>query len=86
MFYVLVKRINLTYILLILYLLLLIFRTHFLVAVITILTISPQTPKDNALLAEFVDSGIFVDYAEAKYILKIVTWCTISLFFITHLI
>ena len=65
---------------------LLIFRTRFILAIIIILLISPQTPQENNLLAEFQESGLFSDYAEAKYSLNILSWLTIFLFLLTRLI
>jgi len=65
---------------------LLIFRTRFILAVLVILLIVQQNPKENTLLSEFLESGLFTDYAEAKYSLNFLTWFTISLFLLTHLI
>ena len=64
---------------------LLIYRTRFILAIITVLVVGPQTPKDNYLLAEFHESGLFTDYVEAKYSLNIVTWLTIFLFLINSI-
>nr|ARS45061.1 hypothetical protein [Ostreobium sp. HV05007bc] len=55
-------------------------------ALIIILLIAPQTPKENFLLTEFHESGLFSNYAESKRFLTWLTWFTIFLFLLTHLI
>lgn len=83
---ILLGRFNFTYLLLFLYIILLIFRTRFILALITILLITPQTQKDNALLIEFYESGFFANYGESKHFLNWLTWITIFIFLITNLI
>lgn len=86
MLFILFRKFNLTYLILLLYLFLLIFRTRFILALIIILLIAPQTPKENFLLTEFYESGLFDNYAESKKFLVRLTWFTIFLFIIIHLI
>nr|YP_009306244.1 hypothetical protein [Derbesia sp. WEST4838]AOP19148.1 hypothetical protein [Derbesia sp. WEST4838] len=61
---------------------LLIFHQRFILAFLTLFILLPQTPKENSLLAEFYESGLFSNYLEASTILKIVTFSTIFLFFL----
>lgn len=42
----------------------------------------PQTPKDNTLLYDFNETGLFATYSEAKTVLKFLTYLTIFLYFI----
>ncbi len=49
-------------------------------ALLVILLIVPQTPKENAVLRKFNESGIFANYAEAKSFLKNLTWFCIFIF------
>jgi len=86
MLFVLFQKFNFTYFLLLLYIILLIFRTRFILALITILLIAPQTQKENTLLIEFYESGLFSNYSETKHFLNWLTWITIFIFLITHLI
>ena len=46
---------------------------------------APQTPKENFLLNEFHESGLFSNYPEAKIFLHRLTWFTIFLFLFIHL-
>ena len=64
----------------------LIFRVRFIVALIIIFLIAPQTPKENFLLNEFHESGFFSNYGESKTFLNWLTWFTIFLFIFIHLI
>lgn len=63
-----------------------IFRNLFILDLIIILLLSPQTPQDNILIDEFNESGIFTDYGEAKEFLHWLTWGTIGLFIFARLI
>nr|YP_009330312.1 hypothetical protein [Lambia antarctica]ANN39067.1 hypothetical protein [Lambia antarctica] len=47
-----------------------------------LIILTPQTPKENTLLLDFNESGLFSTYSEAKNVLKIITYFTIFLFFI----
>ena len=64
----------------------LIFRTRFILALIIVLLLAPQTPKDNFLLTQFIDSEFFANYGEAKHFLNWLTWITISMFLLVYLI
>lgn len=45
-----------------------------LLAFLVILVILPQTEFDNLLLRRFNETGLFSNYAEAKSVLKWLTW------------
>ena len=64
----------------------LIIRNRFILALIIILLIAPQTQKENMLLTEFHESGFFANYAESKHFLNCLTWVTIFIFLAIHLI
>ncbi len=53
---------------------------HLLTGFLILQLILPQTPTDNVVLRKFVESGYFINYAEAKSVLKFVTWFLIFLF------
>lgn len=50
-----------------------------------LLLIAPQTQKSNVVLRLFHESGFFVDYGEAEWFLKTLTWFSIFLFLIISL-
>jgi preprotein translocase subunit SecG len=54
-------------------------------ALLIILVITPQTEKENILIKKFHESGMFINYAEAKKVLKSITWCFTFIFFIIGL-
>lgn len=54
-------------------------------ALLIILLITPQTEKENIVLKKFHESGIFINYSEAKRVLKIITWFLIFLFLVIGL-
>lgn len=47
---------------------------QFLIGILIILLITPQTYNDNIVLKNFVETGWFMNYFEAKNFLKIITW------------
>lgn len=56
-------------------------RNPFVFAALTILTIIPQnsaTTSLNSLVLIFYDSGIFANFAEAVYCVRLVTWLSIA--------
>ena len=44
--------------------------------------LTPQTPKENALLLDFNESGLFSTYSESKIVLRFLTYITIFLYFL----
>ena len=60
----------------------LIFQKRFLIGLLVITVLTPQTPKENALLFDFNESGLFSTYSESKTVLKFLTYLTIFLYFI----
>ena len=55
---------------------------QFIVGILIIILIVPQTPTENIVLRKFLETGWFTNYSEAKIFLKITTWCLIFLFLI----
>jgi preprotein translocase subunit SecG len=55
-------------------------------ALIVLLLIAPQTQKSNIVLRVFHESGFFIDYGEAEWFLKTLTWLSIFSFLIISLI
>lgn len=51
------------------------------IALLVIIVIVPQTPPETWLVRVLVDTGWFMNYDEAKQILKRVTWGLVFLFF-----
>nr|YP_009105294.1 hypothetical chloroplast RF47 [Pedinomonas tuberculata]AIT93948.1 hypothetical chloroplast RF47 [Pedinomonas tuberculata] len=51
-----------------------------LIAILVIILILPQTEFDNLLVRKFNETGFFANYAEAKSVLKWLTWGMIFLF------
>nr|AYC64564.1 hypothetical protein Ycf47 [Pseudoderbesia arbuscula] len=60
----------------------LLFQKRFLIGLLVITILMPQTPKDNTLLFDFNESGLFSTYSESKTVLKILTYFTIFIYFI----
>ncbi len=58
---------------------------RFILAIFVLVLIAPQTEKSNLVLRLFHESGFFIDYAEAKSFLKILTWFSIFIFLIFSL-
>lgn len=56
------------------------------IAIIILLLLVPQTPRQNKLLTDFLESGLFSNYIEANTVLKIFTISSIIIFFIMILI
>jgi preprotein translocase subunit SecG len=50
------------------------------IGLLIILLVVPQTPTENVVLRKFLDTGLFTNYSEAKYFLKISTWILICSF------
>ena len=50
------------------------------IAICIIVLIVPQTPDKNRILRNFLDTGLFTDYAEAKFFLTAITWFLILSF------
>jgi protein translocase SecG subunit len=48
--------------------------------VLLIILIIPQTPTENIVLRKFADTGIFMNYAEARSFLNKSTWFLILTF------
>lgn len=55
-----------------------------LLAFLVILVILPQTEFDNLLLRRFNETGLFSNYAEAKSVLKWLTWTLLFLFLVLN--
>jgi len=51
-------------------------------ALIVLLLLAPQTQKSNIVLRLFHESGFFMDYREAEWFLKTLTWFSIFIFLI----
>nr|YP_009130447.1 hypothetical chloroplast RF47 [Bryopsis plumosa]CEO90977.1 hypothetical chloroplast RF47 [Bryopsis plumosa] len=60
----------------------LIFQKRFLIGLLVILILTPQTPKENTLLLNFNESGLFSTYSESKTALQFITYITIFLYFL----
>lgn len=56
------------------------------IALFVLLLIAPQTQKLNIVLRVFHESGFFIDYSEAKWFLKILTWISIFAFLLLSLL
>ena len=56
------------------------------IAIIILLLLVPQTPRQNKLLTDFLESGLFSNYIEASTVLKLFTISSITLFFIMILL
>jgi hypothetical protein len=56
------------------------FLMRILLSILVICLILPQTDFDNLLLRKFNDTGYFANYAEAKVVLKWLTWSSIFFF------
>jgi hypothetical protein len=54
-------------------------------AIFLILLILPQTSFDNVVIRRFNDTGLFSNYAEAKWVVTAATWGCLSLFLGLHL-
>jgi hypothetical protein len=50
------------------------------ISLLVICLILPQTEFDNLLVRKFNETGFFANYAEAKSVLKWLTWGSIFLF------
>lgn len=57
-----------------------------LIAIFVLILIAPQTQKSNIVLRVFHESGLFIDYSEAKWFLNVLTWISIFIFLILALI
>lgn len=53
---------------------------RYLVTVLLIVLIVPQTNTENALLRAFNASNVFKNYGEAKSFLRFITWLSIFLY------
>ena len=56
---------------------------HLLIAVCIIVLIVPQTPTENVILRQFLDTGFFANYSEAKSVVRGLTWFLIVTFLIS---
>jgi preprotein translocase subunit SecG len=56
------------------------------ISLLVICLILPQTEFDNLLVRKFNETGLFANYAEAKSVLKWLTWGTIFLFLFINFI
>jgi hypothetical protein len=55
-----------------------------LLSILVICLILPQTEFDNLLVRKFNETGFFANYAEAKTVLKWLTWSSIFLFLVIN--
>lgn len=55
---------------------------QFVIGILIIVLIVPQTPTENIVLRKFLETGFFVNYSEAKFFLKATTWFLIFLFLV----
>nr|YP_005089892.1 hypothetical chloroplast RF47 [Pedinomonas minor]ACQ90894.1 hypothetical chloroplast RF47 [Pedinomonas minor] len=55
-----------------------------LISLLVICLILPQTEFDNLLVRKFNETGFFANYAEAKSVLKWLTWSIIFVFLIIN--
>ncbi len=55
-------------------------------SILVICLILPQTEFDNLLVRKFNETGFFANYAEAKSVLKWLTWASIILFLVINFI
>jgi preprotein translocase subunit SecG len=51
-----------------------------LLAVLIILYLTPQTPKDNVMVKYMYETGWFTGFKEVKSVLQITNWVLVSLF------
>ncbi len=59
---------------------------RFILTLLIIILITPQTNTENILLRAFNDSNMFINYREAKSFLQWLTWVSVGLYlFITYL-
>jgi hypothetical protein len=61
--------------------LLFLFRNPYIFAAVTILTIIPQNSAVtslNSLVLLFYDSGLFMNFAEAVYCVRLISWLSIA--------
>lgn len=49
-------------------------------SILILVLIAPQTQKSNIVLRLFHESGFFIDYGEAEWFLKTLTWFSIFVF------
>lgn len=56
------------------------------IALFVILLIAPQTQKSNVVLQIFHESGLFIDYSEAKWFLNFLTWISIFILLLLALV
>jgi hypothetical protein len=56
------------------------------ISLLVIGLILPQTEFDNLLVRKFNETGFFANYAEAKSVLKWLTWGTIFFFLFINFI
>lgn len=54
--------------------------SRFILSILLIGLITPQTLVANALLRKLSNSNLFVNYGEAKYFLSVITWTTAFLY------
>lgn len=50
--------------------------------ILIIFLIGPQTSTDNIVLQRFVESGLFINYMEAKDVLNFLSWFLLFFFLI----
>jgi hypothetical protein len=55
---------------------------HLIIGILIIILIVPQTPTENIVLRKFLETGFFVNYAEAKSVLNFITWFLICSFLV----
>jgi protein translocase SecG subunit len=55
---------------------------QFIIGILLIFLIIPQTPSENIVLRKFNETGLFNNYKQAKNSLYILTWFIIVLFLI----
>lgn len=55
---------------------------QFLIGILIIILIVPQTPTENIVLRKFLETGFFTNYSEAKSALNFITWFLICLFLV----
>lgn len=54
------------------------------ISLLVICLILPQTEFDNLLVRKFNETGFFANYAEAKSVLKWLTWGCVFLFLLIN--
>ena len=55
------------------------------VSFLLITLILPQTNSDNVIVGRLNDTGLFVNYSEAKSMTFILTWILLLSFFLLHI-